>query len=244
VQHAREAGVLGDCLVWLVDNSLDAAYGTGLRGAAGETLGDLAWRCTPLDSNRGFGAGHNRALLDSGSDYHLVLNPDVEIAAEALAEGLALLERERSIVALGPRARSPRGQREYLCKAYPSVSVLLLRGFAPPWLRRRADPVIARYELRALCAGDEVVDVPLLSGCFMLLRGRAARWVRGFDTGYFLYFEDFDLSQRLRTHGRLVYAPRVGIVHHGGYAASKGLRHVRWFVASAVRFFREHGWRW
>ena len=34
------------------------------------------------------------------------------------------------------------------------------------------------------------------------------------------------------------------IVHHGGYASSKGLRHVRYFIRSGVRFFNDHGWRW
>jgi hypothetical protein len=33
-------------------------------------------------------------------------------------------------------------------------------------------------------------------------------------------------------------------VHHGGYAASKGFRHLKYFVRSGVRFFRQHGWRW
>lgn len=245
VGEARRAGVLGDCRLWLLDNSLDASYAADARRQARETLdgAELPHRFLSLDENRGFGAGHNRALLDSRSDYHLVLNPDVELEAQALAEGLALLQRETAVVGLGPQAFKADGSREFLCKRHPTPGVLLLRGFGPAWLRRRAQRRIARYELRDLCSGEAVVEVPLLSGCFMLLRGQAARRARGFDDGYFLYFEDFDLSLRLRPQGKLVYAPRVRIVHHGGYAAGKGWRHVAWFLRSALRFFRHHGWR-
>jgi GT2 family glycosyltransferase len=182
-------------------------------------------------------------LLDTDSDYHLVLNPDVELATDALAQGLSLLARDPAIAALNPYAEAADGRREYLCKRHPSPGVLLLRGFAPGWLRRRAGRRLARYEARDLCDGTAVAEVPLLSGCFLLLRGRPARLCRGFDTSYFMYFEDFDLSRRLRPQGRLVYAPQVRIVHHGGYAANKGWRHVHWFLRSALRFFRQHGVR-
>jgi GT2 family glycosyltransferase len=77
----------------------------------------------------------------------------------------------------------------------------------------------------------------------MVIRGDALRQVGGFDDRYFMYFEDFDLSMRLRELGRVVYAPRVSVVHHGGYAARKGLRHVLYFMRSGIRFFGQHGWR-
>jgi GT2 family glycosyltransferase len=78
----------------------------------------------------------------------------------------------------------------------------------------------------------------------MLAPTPALRAVGGFDERYFLYFEDFDLSLRLGEHGRLVFEPAMRIVHHGGYAARKGLRHVRYFLRSGIRFFNDHGWRW
>jgi len=246
VDEARGSGALGEATLWIVDNSVDPPYTAVARETADELLGErgaLDYRFLAMEENRGFGAGHNRVLLDTDSDYHLVLNPDVELAPNALLHGLSLLARDPGIAALNPYAEAADGRREYLCKRHPSPDVLLLRGFAPDWLRRRATRRLARYEARDLCDGTAVVEVPLLSGCFLLLRGRPARLCRGFDTGYFLYFEDFDLSRRLRPQGRLVYAPQVRIVHHGGYAANKGWRHVHWFLRSALRFFRQHGLR-
>ena len=41
----------------------------------------------------------------------------------------------------------------------------------------------------------------------------------------------------------VAYVPGARIVHHGGEAAAKGLRHIAWFVRSAWRFFATHGWK-
>ena len=78
----------------------------------------------------------------------------------------------------------------------------------------------------------------------MLVRGECLTAVEGFDERYFLYFEDFDLSLRLGRLGKLLFAPQVRIVHHGGYAARKGWRHLQMFMRSGLRFFNQHGWRW
>jgi hypothetical protein len=86
-------------------------------------------------------------------------------------------------------------------------------------------------------------DVPLASGCFMFARRDELAAVGGFSPDYFLYFEDYDLSIRLRRRSRIAYVNRVRIVHHGGEAAKKGRTHVRLFLTSALRFFRTHGWK-
>jgi hypothetical protein len=78
----------------------------------------------------------------------------------------------------------------------------------------------------------------------MYARTDALRAVSGFSDQFFMYFEDFDLSLRLHPVGRLVYLPTMHIVHHGGYSARKGLRHISMFVQSGWKFFRRHGWCW
>jgi GT2 family glycosyltransferase len=84
--------------------------------------------------------------------------------------------------------------------------------------------------------------IPLISGCFMFVRTETLKEVGGFDELYFLYFEDFDLSIRIGKLGKVVYAPRVRIVHHGGNAAGKGFHHLKMFIQSGIRFFNKHGW--
>jgi len=194
--------------------------------------------------NVGYGRGHNLAIGRHASAFHLVLNPDVELAPDALVQALAFLGAHPECGLLAPAVWGEDGTLQYLCKRRPAAVDLLLRGFAPQWLRERFRFRLDRYEMRDLINERDVVwDPPIVSGCCMLFRTGVLERVGGFDPRYFLYFEDFDLSLRTAQIARIAYVPAVRIVHHGGGAARKGLAHVRMFAASAAKFFNRHGWR-
>lgn len=245
-REAHAAGCVDGVLVEVLDNSSDLLFRLKAEEAIAAWPQDdffqLVYR--GLSENRGFGAGHNKAIEKLTSDFHLVLNPDAELAPDALRVGLGCLQEDPSIVLLSPRVEGEDGDQEFLCKRYPSLFVLLLRPFAPRIIRRLFRRRLGRYEMRDQCNGDKEVEVLLASGCFMLARTAPLKLVNGFSERYFMYFEDFDLSIRLGGQGRLVFNPAIQIVHHGGYAARKGGQHVKYFVRSGITFFRQHGWRW
>lgn len=192
--------------------------------------------------NVGFGAGHNLVKGRIGK-YHLILNPDAEVATDALEEALSFLRAHPECGLLTPYAIWDDGQRQYLCKRYPTVFDLLLRGFAPAFVKHLFSSRLDRYEMKGVTEEAVAWDPPIVSGCFMLFRGDVLKQLGGFDPGYFLYFEDFDLSLRAAQQARVAYVPNVRIVHHGGHASRKGLRHISMFARSAFRFFGKHGWR-
>jgi GT2 family glycosyltransferase len=115
----------------------------------------------------------------------------------------------------------------------------------PGSIRKLFAKRLARYEMRDLINDRDVVwDPPIVSGCFMLFRTEVLKRLTGFDPRYFLYFEDYDLSLRTHELARVVYAPAVRVLHHGGGAARKGSAHIRMFAASAFKFFNRFGWKW
>jgi GT2 family glycosyltransferase len=246
LRYAREQGLAMNMQLLVVDNSLARDYQERARDFV------LRRRETEFDSvefwhpgsNIGYGAAHNKALKQAQSDFHIILNPDVELAQDALYKGLGFLAREPEVVIVSPRATDASGKVQYLCKRYPSVFVLTLRAFAPETVKHRFRRLLHDYEIRDAAANGKAADVPLVSGCCMYARTEALRRAGGFSDRFFMYFEDFDLSMRLQTHGRLVYLPSVHIVHHGGYSARKGFRHITMFVHSGWKFFRRHGWCW
>jgi GT2 family glycosyltransferase len=245
--HAVAAGNLCDVSLVLVDNSEDEIYATHLGEAVSGVVSccpQLAFTQLRAESNLGYGAAHNLATQRVASDLHLVLNPDVELAVDCLTLGIDDLVANSRTALLAPTVYSGNGVQEFLCRRYPSVLVLVLRAFAPPFIRSLFSKALADYEMRDICSTEQRTAVPLASGCFMLLRTAAFRAVQGFDSRYFLYFEDYDLCQRLAAEGELIFQPRMNIVHHGGYAASKGAGHVGMFIRSGLRFFRQYGWRW
>ena len=193
--------------------------------------------------NVGYGAGQNRALETVDSDYHLILNPDVSMDADALLEGLRYLEEHAEVAMLVPQGFDPQNEYARLSKRHPSLLVLLLRALAV----RSSDGILGRRVARYTYAGELPCDAPkaitLASGCFMLCRTDTLRKVNGFDERFFLYFEDYDLSLRVKNYGHIVELPQARITHHGGHTARRDVRRVAHFIRSGVRFFNRYGWR-
>ncbi|CAH2799419.1 MAG: Glycosyltransferase [uncultured Caballeronia sp.] len=195
--------------------------------------------------NVGYGRGHNLAIERADSRFHLILNPDVELNADGLRRALAFLRDSPETGLLAPWIGDDDGRQQFLCRRYPTVLDLFVRGFLPSALRRPFARRLARYEMRDVIGDKDVVwDPPIVSGCFMLFRTDVLKSLRGFDPRYFLYFEDYDLSLRTRRVARIAYVPSVRILHHGGGAARKGSVHIKLFVTSACRFFNRFGWKW
>jgi GT2 family glycosyltransferase len=242
--HSRDSGLLEEARVWLVDNGSETGQ---VESALADSLrGSEAWLRYQLlrgHGNVGYGSGHDLAIQRATGRYHLVLNPDVVLDPDAVTEALAYLDAHPEVGLVTPHATDAAGQRQFLCKRYPSVLVLALRGFGPQWLQRPFRHLLDRYEMRDLPEQEPTAGIPIASGCFMLARGEALRAIGGFSPRYFLYFEDFDLSLRFRRLAEIAYVPAVRIIHGGGNAARKGLLHQRFFIRSAFTFFRTHGWR-
>lgn len=194
--------------------------------------------------NVGFGVAHNSVLPMIDSEYHLILNPDLELDKLSMAKSISFMTNNHECGLLTPFATWGDGEVQRLCKRYPSVFDLVLRGFAPSFIKRFFDCRLASYEMADILGDDVVWDPLIVSGCFMLFRTEIFKTVGGFDSRFFLYFEDFDISLRTAQISRIAYVPQVKVVHHGGRASRKGWKHIKMFGRSMVTFFNIHGWRW
>ncbi|WP_034644115.1 hypothetical protein [Desulfovibrio inopinatus] len=204
----------------------------------------LSMRLIHRPDNPGYGAGHNLAIGQTSTDFHLILNPDALLEADALVQALNFMAAHPDVGMISPAVFAPDGKQQYLCKRYPTVFDLIARGFFPTRLKQFFRARLDRYEMHdCINPRDIVFDPPIVSGCCMFCRTVHLLHCHGFDERFFLYFEDFDLSLRFTECGRLAYVPSMRIIHHGGYAARKGWRHIRYFAASAFRFYVKHGFK-
>lgn len=191
--------------------------------------------------NLGFGAAHNVALeqVGSSSQAHLLLNPDITFGPEVLPHLSACLEVHPDIGVLMPRIAYPDGELQRLCKLLPTPVDLILRRFIPVASIR--DRINRRYELHAL-PQDRQIDVPSLSGCFMLVRTPLLQELGGFDERYFMYMEDVDLIRRIGDRARTVYEPAVSVVHAYAKGSYRNRKLLGYHLKSAVRYFNKWGW--
>jgi len=204
----------------------------------------VCWELISANINLGYGRAHNIAGNGYNSKYHLVLNPDIDMARDAISQAFQFMEKNKIVGLLSPYAENELGQRQYLCKAYPNVFDLFLRGFAPRFICLLFDKRLARYEMRGKTEKKTVKGAEIVSGCFMFLRTSVLKSANGFSPRFFLFFEDFDLSLRISKLALIAYVPAVQIRHYGGHTTKRGLRRIALFLRSGITFFSIHGWKW
>ena len=194
------------------------------------------------NNNIGFGAGHNLILQNHFKigKYHLILNPDVYFQKEVLIELFLYLEKYSKIGMIIPKVLNPDGTIQYLPKLLPTPFNVILR-----WLPSnfKIQKIYNRkYELRDY-NDSKPISVPIISGCFSLVRSEIIKTFRFYyDNRFFMYFEDFDFARRIGQKSKTVYYPSVQIYHDYGRGAYKNFSLFRIYISSFVRYFNKWGW--
>lgn len=195
------------------------------------------------NENLGYGASHNLAMqeaIEAGSDYHVVLNPDIYFGAEVLPELLNYMDSNTDIGYILPRVTYPDGELQYLCKLLPTPFDLIFRRFLPK--TKMSTKLNDRYELK-MSEYDKIINPPCLSGCFMFMRLSTLKENNlFFDDDYFMYCEDFDLIRRIHRVSKTVYYPNVTIVHDHAKASYKSRKMLTAHIKSAIHYFNKWGW--
>lgn len=198
----------------------------------------LGCRYLHLPENPGFGAAHNAAFnMCPDSEVHFIVNPDVNLPYDCMEKFLTFFEEHHDVVCAVPRVVYPDGKLQYLCKLLPSPLNLFARRFMPVL----ASKLDYDFEMRWFNY-DAMIDVPYVSGCFMAVRSRIMRKIGGFDTNFFMYLEDTDLSRRLASEGRVVFFPKVEIVHAFAKQSYKNRALLISHIKSAFYYFGKWGW--
>ena len=191
--------------------------------------------------NMGYGAAHNIAIRESIYDdipFHLVINPDIILTQEALDGMLQFMVQHPEVGSLMPKVLYPNGEIQRLCKLLPSPMDVFGRRFLPSsWMRRRNQI----YEMHA-SGYNRLMNVPYLSGCFMLLRTQAVQKARLFDERFFMYPEDMDLTRRIHRDYLTVFFPHATIIHNHERASYKSLKMLWIHVVNMCRYFNKWGW--
>lgn len=197
-------------------------------------------------SNEGFSAACNRGITASSGDFILILNPDTLIFPDALSKALLFMKRNPDAGAAG--ARMTDGNGRFLPESkrgFPSplTSFFKLNGL---WRIFPRSALFNAYYLGHL-PEDRTCRADILTGAFMLIRRKALEQSGHFDTRFFMYGEDIDLSWRIRMAGwHNYYLHDVRITHFKGRSSSTSMESsVYHFYESMYLFAKKHlakGW--
>ena len=192
--------------------------------------------------NLGFGSAHNIAFREAyklNSSYHILLNPDVYFKPSIIDNLLMKLNADSSIGLMMPKIIYPNGRTQHLCKLIPTPKDLLLRRFI--FNKKVKTKLEIKYELRFFSYEREA-EIPILSGCFMVLRTSVVQKINGFDERFFMYLEDVDLCRSVGELSRVLYYPEVEVTHNYEKGSYKSIKLLYFHIKSAVKYFNKWGW--
>lgn len=190
------------------------------------------------NDNIGFGSAHNAVLenINDSSEYHLILNPDVEFEPHVIPELIEQLKKEQDVSMISPKVRYPDGELQYTCRRYPSFFDLIIRVFGV-FKKRSAYKEYRNQDLTKSFYPD------FIHGCFMLFRTQELINLKGFDERYFLYMEDADICKRIDGAGnKKLYFPKEEIVHIHRKGSSKSFYLFFRHFFSAIKYFNKWGY--
>lgn len=193
--------------------------------------------------NSGYGSSHNiglKSALESGADYHIVLNPDIIFDSGVLEELSNYMDNNPDVGYILPKVVYPSGELQYLCKLLPTPSDLIFRRFLPKTkLVSKKNDI---YELR-MSNYNKIMNVPCLSGCFMFLNCSILKKNNlFFDERYFMYLEDYDLIRRIHKVSKTIFYPNVTIIHNHNKESYKNIKMLVVHIKSAIKYFNKWGW--
>lgn len=197
------------------------------------------------DENGGYSKGMNLAYRHARGRRVLVSNPDIVYQHDAVAALIRYQDAHPEAGAVAPVGFWDEGMDGLLPpNILPTLTDLIgltLADLSPWWSRRYA----ARRTRDALpiWLARTPVELPMLSGCCFLMTREHIERIGFFDERFPLYYEDTDLSMRIRKAGlRIVQVPDARIVHlynrsgqtnHGEamsrYWRSRRLYYQKWY---------------
>lgn len=163
--------------------------------------------------NEGYASACNRGIEASSGNFILILNPDTIVSPEALTRALTFMQSHPEAGAAG--ARMYDGQGRFLPESkrgFPSPRTSLFKLTGLGRLFPRSGFFNAYYLGNR--PEDETCLSDILTGAFMFIRREALDKAGLFDTSFFMYGEDIDLSWRIVRAGYCNYYLHDVIITH------------------------------
>lgn len=184
--------------------------------------------------NLGFGAAHNLALEHTDSKYHAFINPDITVNSDVISALAEYLDVHPDVVLITPMILNPDGMPQRLPRLHPKMKYLI-SGRLPFFKKLRDRYTMADRELTA------ATQIEFCTGCFMMGRTAELKAAGGFDSRYFMYMEDADLSRVMGHYGKIMLYPGTSATHLWNRDSTRKLKYLFIHINSAIKYWKK--WR-
>ncbi|MBP6230847.1 MAG: glycosyltransferase family 2 protein [Paludibacteraceae bacterium] len=192
------------------------------------------------NENVGFSKANNQAIKLAKGQYVLLLNPDTIILEDTLDIVCKVADNIPKFGALGIRMIDMNGNFLPESKrGIPTVWVAFCKLTFIHKLFPKSTLFNAYYY--PTLAENELGEVPILAGAFMLINKQQLGYESLLDEQFFMYGEDIDLSYRIKNLGyKNLYIPST-ILHYKGESTKQGdMKYLKAFYQSMLLFYKKH----
>ncbi len=191
--------------------------------------------------NKGFSKANNQGIRIAAGEYILLLNPDTVVEDDTFSSVVGFMDEHTDAGALGVKMVD--GSGKFLPESkrgLPTPEAAFYKMFGLSKLFPRSKR-FSKYHLGHLDE-NEVHEVEILAGAFMLIRKKVLDEIGLLDETFFMYGEDIDLSYRVIKAGyKNYYFPKTRIIHYKGESTKKSsVNYVLVFYNAMVIFARKH----
>jgi GT2 family glycosyltransferase len=188
-----------------------------------------------LEKNVGIARGYNTGIenaLANEADFVLVMNNDTVIAPDMVNELVDTIQQHPNIGMVMPKIYNYYGEPNRLWCAGAKWQLI------PPRIKQIGAnaPDGPRY--------SKPFTVEYAPSCCLLIRSKVLEEVGAFDPSYYFYFDDWDLSARIRAAGYgILFVPQAHLWHKVAVTTRKSEKPTKWWFVmgqSSVRFYLQH----
>lgn len=212
------------------------------------SLDPLAALALPLTimknaDNKGFGYASNQGSKIGKSKYILFLNPDVRLSPDNLVKTVSFMEEphNQKVAATGIQFVFD-GKIQRTTARFPTRTSFFYQmlGLDHLWPGRFPPLLMTDWD------HGESKELDHVPASFLLIRRKIFEELRGFDERFFMYYEDLDLSFRIKQAGWKIYYLATAQSFHQGGGTSQQVRAKRLFyvLCSRVYYVAKHFGYW
>ncbi|QBJ88141.1 glycosyltransferase family 2 protein [Chryseobacterium gleum] len=188
------------------------------------------------ETNGGFSKANNQAIQAAKGEYILLLNPDTEFEGFYMKELLDFADAQSSFGCLGVRMHDAEGN--FLPESKRSVPDMF-NSFEKLFTNFKKNNSKSYY--RNDIEENEVAEVDVVTGAFLLAKKAVYEKIGGLDEAYFMYGEDIDLCYTFLRNGyKNFYYGKVSILHHKGESTIKNEVYLSRFYGAMQIFIDKY----
>lgn len=191
--------------------------------------------------NPGFAKANNQALRQCSGDYILLLNPDTLVQRDTFTTCIDFYRQHPDCGGLS--VKMVNGEGQFLKESKrgfpsPATSFYKISGLIKLFPHNRK---VGAYYMGHL-DDNEVNEVDVLPGAFLMISRRALEKTGLLDETYFMYGEDIDFSWSIKLAGyKNYYLPTTRILHYKGESTRKSsMNYVYTFYNAMAIFARKY----